>query len=97
MGDRILRESCGLRGNEHVARRLDQLEVRPQYHGDDRAKATTVERIILDDEKGSAETRFGAAGLVQIGPPDLAPFDYHRSESTERRCARRTGESSPLG
>jgi hypothetical protein len=86
----VFREACGLGGEQHVARRIDETGVGAQNDGNDGVQAASVEGIALHNQDGPVVPGLRAIGLAEIGPPDLTAFDYHVSRVSDWLCRRRS-------
>jgi hypothetical protein len=80
----VSRQACGFRGQQHVARSINEAGVGAQHNGDHGLQATPIEAIALNDQNGAVVPRFGAVGFAKVRPPNLAAFNYHVSRDNER-------------
>lgn len=96
VSDRVLREPCCFRGDQHVTWGINQSNVRSQGDRHDSADAAAIKGLGLHDQNGASKAWLGSGRFSEIGPPHLAAFDYHDSSRTDRAWRRASGVSSRL-
>jgi hypothetical protein len=85
--DRVARQTCQLRRQQHVARGVGKLCFSGNRRYDYRLNAAAVEGIRLDNKHWPPVTRLGATRFGKVGPPDLSSSNllrfYHESLSRD--------------
>ncbi len=93
--DRVLRQTGRFCGEGDVSGKPCQAEIRGQGHDDDGGDLAQIERVGLDDDDWSNETRLRADWFSEVCPANISLRNYHSVSRTRRRlCADSIGSAS---